>query len=147
MESIVPTSPPNRMSSGAAAPAKAARPVINATGIWAHRLTIANIRRLARPAFGSQALLKTPIHVIARRLDDMSPMLASVGGRSDVADVYRVSRADVVKHGMGPDPREPAERPRGKGPRDIYIPDLRLGSGIILGQPAEGIKVKARDFR
>ena len=87
------------------------------------------------------------IHVIARRLDDMSTLLASVGGRADVADVYRVSRADVVKHGMGPDPRDPAERHLGKGARDIYIPDLRLGSGIIPGEPVEGIKVRTRDFR
>ena len=87
------------------------------------------------------------IHVIARRLDDLSPLLASVGGRADIADVYRVSRADVVKHGMGPDPRDPAGRPLGKSARDIYIPDLRLGSGIIPGEPVEGIKVKARDFR
>jgi error-prone DNA polymerase len=87
------------------------------------------------------------IHVIAHRLEDLSPLLATVGRREDVADVYRVSRADVVKHGMGPDPRDPAERTLGKAAREIYIPDLRLGSGIIPGQPVEGIKVKARDFR
>lgn len=87
------------------------------------------------------------IHLIAHRLDDLSNLLASVGARDDIADVYRVSRADVVKHGMGPDPRDPAERPLGKPPRDIYIPDLRLGSGIIPGQPTEGIKVRTRDFR
>ncbi|MFS2108634.1 error-prone DNA polymerase [Sphingomonas sp. Sphisp140] len=86
------------------------------------------------------------IHVIAERLDDLSPLLASVGSRSDVADIYRVSRADVVKNGMAPDPRDPAERPLGRNPRDIYIPDLRLGSGIIPGQPTEGIKIKPRDF-
>jgi error-prone DNA polymerase len=87
------------------------------------------------------------IHVVAQRLDDLSPMLASVGTRDEVADVYRVSRADVVKHGMGPDPRDPAEKPLGRGARDMYVPDLRLGSEIIPGQPTEGIKVKARDFR
>lgn len=27
------------------------------------------------------------------------------------------------------------------------VPDLRLGSGIIPGQPTEGIKIKPRDFR
>lgn len=47
------------------------------------------------------------IHVIARRLDDLSPMLTSVGGRVDVAEVCPVSRADVIKHGVGPDPRDP----------------------------------------
>jgi error-prone DNA polymerase len=87
------------------------------------------------------------VHVVVDRLDDLSPLLASVGSRQDVADVYRVARADVVRHGMGPDPRDPAERPLGKAARDIYIPDLRLGSGIIPGQPTEGIKIKPRDFR
>jgi len=87
------------------------------------------------------------IHVIAQRLDDLSLMLASVGARADIADIYRVARADVVKHGMGPDPRDPSEKPLGRGPRDIFIPDLRLGSGIIPGQPTEGIKIKPRDFR
>ncbi len=87
------------------------------------------------------------IHLIAQRLDDLSPLLASVGQRSDVADVYRVSRADVIRHGMSPDARDPAEKPLGRNPRDIFIPDLRLGSGIIPGQPTEGIKIKPRDFR
>jgi len=87
------------------------------------------------------------IHVIAQRLDDLSSMLASVGSRTDVADIYRVSRADVVKHGMGPDPRDPSERTLGKAAREIYIPDLRLGSGIIPGQATDGIKVRTRDFR
>ncbi len=87
------------------------------------------------------------IHVIAQRLDDLSPLLASVGGRADVANVYRMACADGAKNGGGPDYRDPNERPLGKGPRDIYIPDLRLGSGIIPGQATEGIKVKPRDFR
>jgi error-prone DNA polymerase len=71
------------------------------------------------------------IHVIAQRLDDLSPLLASVGRRADVADVYRVSRADVVKARHRPDPRDPAENRWARPARDIYIPDLRLGSGII----------------
>ena len=87
------------------------------------------------------------IHVIAQRLDDLSPLLASVGSRSDVADIYRVSRADVVKNPMTADPRDPTEKTLGRAARTIYIPDLRLGSGIIPGQPTEGIKVKPRDFR
>ncbi|MDB5408021.1 MAG: dnaE2, partial [Rhodospirillales bacterium] len=37
--------------------------------------------------------------------------------------------------------------PKGLRTRDIYIPDLRLGSGIIPGKPTEGIKVKPRNFR
>jgi len=87
------------------------------------------------------------IHVIAQRLEDLSPMLASVGNRQDVADIYRVSRADVVKSAVGPDPRDPGTKPLGRNPRDIYIPDLRLGSGIVPGKPTEGIKIKPRDFR
>jgi error-prone DNA polymerase len=54
--------------------------------------------------------------------------------------------ADAIKHGGGPDHRDPAEKAIGRAPRDIYIPDLRLGSGIRSGQPTEGIKVKARNF-
>ncbi len=87
------------------------------------------------------------IHIVAQRLDDLSPLLASVGKREDLASVYQVSRAGIVKSAMSPDPRDPAERALGRSPRDIYIPDLRLGSGIIPGQPTEGIKIKPRDFR
>ncbi len=47
---------------------------------------------------------------------------------------------------MGPDPRDPGERPLGRA-RDMFDSDLRLGSGIIPGQPTEGIKVRPRDFR
>ena len=87
------------------------------------------------------------IHIVAQRLDDLSPLLASVGQRKDIADIYKVGRADVVKSPVGPDPRDPETKPLGRNPRDIYIPDLRLGSGIIPGQPTEGIKIKPRDFR
>ena len=45
-------------------------------------------------------------------------------------------RADEAKHGGGPDQR--AADGLGRKPRDIYIPDLRLGSGI---------KVPTRSFR
>jgi error-prone DNA polymerase len=87
------------------------------------------------------------IHVIAHRLDNLSALLASVGQREDVADVYRVSRADVAKNPIGPDPRSPESKMLGKAAREIYIPDLRLGSGIVPGQPTAGIKIKPRDFR
>ncbi|MDH7639275.1 error-prone DNA polymerase [Sphingomonas oryzagri] len=87
------------------------------------------------------------IHVVVQRLDDLSDLLSSVGHRKDVASVYPVSRADVVKNPMAPDPRDPAERPLGRKPRDLYDPDLRLGSGIIPGQPTDGIKVRSRNFR
>jgi len=87
------------------------------------------------------------IHVVAQRLDDLSPLLASVGQREDVASVYQVARADIVRSPMAPDPRDKGSRPLGKGARDMFDPDLRLGSGIIPGQPPEGIKIKPRDFR
>ncbi|MBB3359553.1 MULTISPECIES: error-prone DNA polymerase [unclassified Novosphingobium] len=87
------------------------------------------------------------IHVVAQRLDDLSPLLASVGGRGDAGGIYPVGRADVVKHGSGPDRRDPEERPLGRPARNMFDPDLALGSGIIPGQPTEGIKVRTRDFR
>lgn len=87
------------------------------------------------------------IHVIAQRLDDLSPLLASVGTRADVADIYRISRADIAKNPIRPDPRDAAGAPLGRQPRDIFIPDLRLGSGIVPGRQTEGIKIKPRDFR
>jgi error-prone DNA polymerase len=87
------------------------------------------------------------IHIVVQRLDDLSSLLASVGQRSDLASIYQVSRADVVRSPMAPDPRDPNTHPLGRTPRAIYIPDLRLGSGIIPGQPTEGIKIKPRDFR
>lgn len=87
------------------------------------------------------------IHVVVQQLEDLSPLLATVGRREDVASVYRTSPADVARNPVGPDPRDPRTRPLGPPPRDIYIPDLRLGSGIVPGQPTEGIKVKPRDFR
>jgi error-prone DNA polymerase len=87
------------------------------------------------------------IHVIAQRLTDLSPMLASVGSRADVSDIYRTARGDIAKNQVGPDPRDPANRTLGRPAREIYIPDLRLGSGIIPGQPTEGIMVRTRDFR
>ena len=86
-------------------------------------------------------------HVIAQRLDNLSSLLASVGDRPNAASVYRMARADGATNGGGPDSRDPDAPTLGKGPRDIYIPDLRLGSGIVPGQPTEGIKIKPRDFR
>ena len=64
-----------------------------------------------------------------------------------VAQIYRVIPADVVMSPFSRDPSDPSEQPLGKAARNIYIPDSRIGSGIISGQPTEGIKVKPRDFR
>lgn len=87
------------------------------------------------------------IHVVAQRLDDLSALLASVGQRQDVASVYRAARADIVRSPVSPDPRDPANHHLGRGARNMFDPDLRLGSGIISGKPTEGIKIKPRDFR
>ena len=62
------------------------------------------------------------------------------------ADIYFVGQADIMKNPCSPDPRG-AEQSLARPARDIFIPDLRLGSGIVPGQPTEGIKVKSRDFR
>ena len=71
------------------------------------------------------------IHVVAQRLDDLSPLLASVGTRTDVADIYRVSRADVAKHPLRCDPR------------DLVSWDRRS----LTPPPDPGIRVRSRDFR
>ena len=57
------------------------------------------------------------IHLVAERLVDLSELLRSVGEHDQPA---------AGESGLG------------RKPRDIYIPDLRLGSGI---------KVPTRDFR
>ena len=72
------------------------------------------------------------IHVIVEQLEDLSGLLREVGERG--AFPLRHGRGDEAVHSSAPDPRE---RP-GRKPRDIYIRDLRLGSGI---------KVPTRDFR
>ncbi|NMN88743.1 hypothetical protein [Novosphingobium sp. SG916] len=89
------------------------------------------------------------IHVIAQRRDDLSSLLASVGNRSVTAGVYQVSRADIVKHGMRPDPRNPAFRPLGQRLRDMFDPLCRARHN---GSYAEGETMptrfgKSRDFR
>jgi error-prone DNA polymerase len=85
------------------------------------------------------------VHLVARRLADLSAELASVGER-DVGerDVGERDTAFPLPHGRGdafhhasptPDPRDLP--PKGLRPRDIYIPDLHLDT----------IRVKTRDFR
>ncbi len=72
------------------------------------------------------------IHVITEKLTDLSALLRSVGQRNEIFPL-RPGRGDQPTHGGG-DARERL----GRKPRDIIIPDLRLGSGI---------KVPTRDFR
>ena len=74
------------------------------------------------------------IHLIAEHLIDLSDLLWSVGNRNEPFPVPQ-GRGDEAKRG-GADQR--AENGLGRKPRDIYIPDLRLGSGI---------KVPTRNFR
>lgn len=73
------------------------------------------------------------IHVVVRDL----PLLATVGSRQDVASIFHLGCADVVKHGMGPPPPpELVERCR-----DRPLPDLPEIAAI------GGVKVKTTDFR
>ena len=72
-------------------------------------------------------------HVVVEHLTDLSHLLRQVGDR-DEAFPTRVGRGDEARHGGGADQRDA----RGRKPRDIYIPDLRLDSGI---------KVQTRNFR
>lgn len=75
------------------------------------------------------------VHLVARRLTDLSSELARVGEK-DGSFPLPHGRGDEFHHGSStPDPRDPANRPLRV--RDIYIPDLHLDT----------IKVKTRDFR
>ena len=72
-------------------------------------------------------------HVITYKLHDLSAELRGVGGRQAPVSIPR-GRGDGATYGAGPDPRAPTS-PKEK---EIYFPDLRLGSAI---------KVPTRDFR
>jgi error-prone DNA polymerase len=75
------------------------------------------------------------VHLVAQRLTDLSPELASVGER-DGAFPLPHGRGDEFHHGSPtPDPR--GLPPKGLRTRDIYIPYLHIDS----------IEVKTRDFR
>jgi error-prone DNA polymerase len=85
------------------------------------------------------------VHLIAHRLYDLSNALAEIGDRDDAFPLPHGRGDEGHTGGTGPDPRsQPKSAPK---PRDIFIPDLRLGSGIKPGQPTEGIKLKPRNFR
>jgi error-prone DNA polymerase len=75
------------------------------------------------------------VHLIAEHLIDLSDLLRSVGGRGEPFPMAH-GRGDEAKHCGGPDQR-PVDG-LGRKPRNISIPDLRLGSGI---------KVPTRIFR
>ena len=67
------------------------------------------------------------VHLIAEHLLDLSDLLRSVGERDEPFPLPH-ERGDVARHGTRPDAREVGGL--GRKPRDIYIPDLRLGSRI-----------------
>ncbi|OHV68954.1 error-prone DNA polymerase [Mesorhizobium sp. LCM 4577] len=75
------------------------------------------------------------VHLVARKISDLSAELASVGEREGSFPVPH-GRGDQVRNGgSGPDPRElPPKALRG---RDIYVPDLHI----------DNINVRTRDFR
>ena len=75
------------------------------------------------------------VHLVAVQLTDLSPNLASVGERHDGFPLPH-GQGDELHHGSpGVDPRSlPVKGPK---PRDLYIPDLHIGS----------IKVRTRDFK
>ena len=78
------------------------------------------------------------IHVVTDTLEDLSDMLRSVGERDEPFPI-RHGRGDCATHPAARDPREgQGAGPGGRPVRDIYVPDLRIGSGI---------KVPTRDFR
>ncbi len=72
-------------------------------------------------------------HVIARELHDLSAELRGVGGRDQAVPIPR-GRGDGATHPAAPDARDGTPNKV----RDIFVPDLRIGSGI---------KVPTRDFR
>ena len=78
------------------------------------------------------------IHVVTDRLEDLSDLLRSVGDRDEPFPLTH-GRGDGATHPGAPDKRDgPGAGPGGRPVRDIYIPDLRIVSGI---------KVPTRDFR
>ena len=78
------------------------------------------------------------IHVVTDHLEDLSTLLRSVGDRAEAFPITH-GRGDGATHPAGRDPRSgPGAGPGGTPVRDIFVPDLRLGSGI---------KVPTRDFR
>src|ERR1700677_3116863 len=87
------------------------------------------------------------VHLVARRLVDLSAKLATVGSR-DAAFPLSHGRGDQVTHaGGGPDPRELP--PKGLRTRDIYVPLCRTRHNGIYPEPdtMPSIDPKPRNFR
>ncbi len=74
------------------------------------------------------------VHIVARKLTDLSAEIASIGSRTDFPLPH--GRGDEARNGGGGiDPRELP--PKGAKARDIYIPDQHI----------DRFKLKTRDFR
>jgi error-prone DNA polymerase len=73
------------------------------------------------------------IHVITDVIEDLTPMLRSVG---EMEFPHRPGPGDGATHGGGPDPRDAPYKPR-----DMYHAPFRTGA-----DPEQVIKVKSRDF-
>ncbi len=77
------------------------------------------------------------VHLVARRLTDLSPLLGSVGER-DTEFPLPHGRGDQIRHGGSPSRPDPRDQPpRSFRARDMFEPDLHIDT----------LKVKARDFR
>lgn len=74
------------------------------------------------------------VHIIAKKLVDLSPLLSSLSGRSAPFPMT-YGRGDGAKNGGGPDPRAMPQ------PRDILIPDLHIDT--VRDQAL----VKSRNFK
>ena len=78
------------------------------------------------------------VHVVTDHLEDLSNLLRSVGERDEPFPIPH-GRGDGATHPAARDPRDGSgAAPGGRPVRDIFVPDLRLGSGI---------KVPTKDFR
>ncbi len=75
------------------------------------------------------------IHVVTERLDDLSDLLKSVGGRSTPFPL-RHGRGDEVKHPNGPDPRDASAHATGADGK----------ARTPIANP-KGIRIRTRDFR
>jgi error-prone DNA polymerase len=79
------------------------------------------------------------IHVVAEQLEDLSGMLRELGRHDGEGEggplgaeadfPFVTGRGDEARHGGSPDQRD---EPLGRKARDIFVPDLRLGSGIKI---------------
>jgi error-prone DNA polymerase len=75
------------------------------------------------------------VHVVVRRLHDLTPLLASVGEREATFPLPHGHGDEARSGGARPDPREKPQR--GVKARDIYVPDLHIDT----------LRTKTRDFR